>query len=279
MTIQTPPPDFSADRAHYDLSDDFFRCCLDPSMSYSCGYFETAKETLEEAQMAKIDQALRFLDIKPRDRLLEVGCGWGATAKRAVEKYGASYIGLTLSLHHAEHTRSVTEGLKNVEIRVEGWETFDQPCDKIVSFGAFEHFTSPKYDAFFGRCRAFMPLKGRLALQTITQGRRTSSFAFGKHVRFMVTRVFPGANIPRPEDVVRASREQGFELVRAESLRFHYARTLEAWAANLEKNREAAIRATNERIYDDFLNRYLRNSAAYFRSGEAGAHTFLFEAY
>lgn len=278
MTTQTPPPDFDADRAHYGLPIDFFRCCLDANMCYSCAYFATGKETLEEAQIAKIDRALTGLELKPGERLLEIGSGWGATGKRAAEKYGADYTGITLSVQHCEHGRQVTRGLDNAQFHIEGWETYDRPCDKIVSFGAFEHFTSPKYPAFFEKCRSLLPPGGLLFVQTITHGRLTRALSFARHVRFMVTDVFPKAEIPRPEEVVRTSREQGFELLHMESLRFHYAQTLEHWAANLERNREAAVRTTDEAIYAMFI-RYFKDSAAYYRSGEAGAHNFLLQPF
>lgn len=274
----TPPPDFEADRAHYDLSDDFFRCCLDPTMSYSCAYFEKGEESLEQAQIAKMDRALSGLNLKAGDRLLEVGHGWGATSMRAVRQYDVRYVGLTLSLNHHEYARRLAEGREGMEHRLEGWETYDQPCDAIVSFGAFEHFGAAKYAAFFEKCRSLLPSGGRIALQTITRGRESHSLAFARHTKMILNDVFPKAEIPFPEDVVKHSREQGFEPVLAESLRFHYAKTLEAWGENLERNREAATRATNEATYVMF-KKYFFRSAEYFRSGEYGAHYFLLQAF
>jgi cyclopropane-fatty-acyl-phospholipid synthase len=272
-----PPPDFEADRAHYDLSDEFFKCCLDPSMCYSCAYFETGEETLEQAQLAKIDRALKDLRLSPGARLLEVGHGWGATAIRAVNEWDVRYTGLTLSINHHEYARRLAPR-PGMEFRLEGWETYTEPCDAIVSFGAFEHFTSPKYDAFFARCRELLPVNGRLALQTITRGRRSSALSFARHTKMILNDVFPGAEIPTPEQVVGHSRENGFEPVLMESLRFHYAETLERWGENLRANREPAIDATNEKTYEMFI-KYFFGSAAFFRSGEYGAHYFVLQAF
>lgn len=278
MTQTLPPPDFEADRAHYDLSDEFFRCCLDTTMSYSCAYFATGQETLEEAQVAKIDRALTSLELEPGDRLLDVGHGWGATAMRAVENWGARVVGLTLSLNHHAYAERLAAGRHDLEFRLEGWETYDEPCQSIVSFGAFEHFTAAKYAAFFAKCRSLLPLGGRLALQTITRGRSSHSLAFARHTKLILNDVFPKAEIPNPEDVVRHSRENGFETVMMESLRFHYAETLQRWGENLERNREAAVRATDEKTYQMFM-KYFLTSAAYFRSGEYGAHQYLLRAF
>ena len=275
---QVAPPDFDSDRAHYGIGDDFFRACLDPSMSYSCAYFETGKETLEQAQVAKMDRALGGLNLRPGDRLLEVGHGWGATSMRAVQLWQVRYTGLTLSLNHHEYARALAAGRPEMEHRLEGWETYDQPCDAIVSFGAFEHFGAAKYAAFFDRCRSLLPTGGRIALQTITRGRASQSLAFARHTRMILNDVFPKAEIPFPEDVIKHSRENGFEPVLAESLRFHYARTLDSWGENLERNRDAAIAATDEKTYRMF-QKYFFNSAAYFRSGEYGAHYFLLQAF
>ena len=272
------PPDFESDRIHYDLSDDFFRCCLDPAMCYSSAYFANGTETLAEAQMAKIDRALTALELKPGDRLLEVGHGWGATSMRALEQWHVQVVGLTLSLHHHDYVACLADGRDDIELRIEGWESYEQPCDAIVSFGAFEHFTAAKYEPFFAKCRSLLPSGGRLALQTITRGRGSRSLVWARHTRFILNDIFPGAEIPNPEDVVRHGHENGFEIVLMESLRFHYARTLETWGANLERNRDAAIRATDQRTYDMFMKYFLK-SAEYFRSGEYGAHQFVFQAY
>ena len=114
-------PHFDDVQAHYDLSDDFFRLFLDPTQTYSCAYFERDDMTLEEAQIAKIDLALGKLGLQPGMTLLDVGCGWGATMKRAVEKYDVNVVGLTLSKNQASHVQSLFEGLDTNRSGVYCW--------------------------------------------------------------------------------------------------------------------------------------------------------------
>jgi cyclopropane-fatty-acyl-phospholipid synthase len=260
---------------HYEFSNEFYQLWLDPSMTYSCAYFEHEDETLEQAQMAKLDLAFRKVGLKAGHRLLDVGCGWGAAAARAVERYGASAVGLTLSRNQHEYARRRVEPGKGLEYRLQGWEAFAEPCDRIVSFGAFEHFTVPKYAAFFGRCRDLLPPDGRLLVQTITVGKPSRSFELLRFAYFLYTELFQTAELPRPEQVIGPAREAGLELLHAETLRPHYVRTIEAWLTNLQANREAAIQATSPELYEKFLI-YLNGSARYYRSGETNVYQFLF---
>src|ERR1700729_2356304 len=130
-------------QAHYDLSDDFFRLFQDPTQSYSCAYFEREDMTLEEAQIAKIDLSLGKLGLTPGMTLLDVGCGWGATLMRAIEKYDVNVIGLTLSENQKADGETVFPGSdspRTKRILLRGWEQFADPVDRIVSIGAFEPF-------------------------------------------------------------------------------------------------------------------------------------------
>jgi cyclopropane-fatty-acyl-phospholipid synthase len=260
---------------HYEFSNEFYALWLDPTMTYSCAYFERPDQTLEEAQMAKVDLAFRKVGLGPGHRLLDVGCGWGATAARAVEKYGASAVGLTLSQNQLTYAQTRVRPGTALEYRLEGWETYQAPCDRIVSFGAFEHFTSPKYPAFFGRCRELLPADGRLLLQTITVSKPSRSFELLRFAYFLHKELFQRSELPRLEQVVGPAREAGLELLHAETLRPHYVATLEAWIANLEGQKAEAIRLTSTALYEKFLV-YLEGAARYFRSGETGVYQFLF---
>jgi cyclopropane-fatty-acyl-phospholipid synthase len=265
--------DFANVQAHYDLSDAFFALFLDPSLTYSCAKFDAPDTTLAQAQLAKIDLSLGKCELRPGMTLLDIGCGWGAAARRAQEHYGASVIGLTLSKNQFAHNQALAAENPALQFLLQGWETFDQPVDRILSIGAFEHFGRRKYPAFFKKCRALLPPDGVMLLHTITIGRPNLSDAFLRFVLFIGRQIFPGGDIPAPEQVMHNARENFFEVVHVESLRLHYARTLDAWAANLQRARSQAIAIAGESTYDMYLQ-YLTSCAHYFRSGEVNIHQF-----
>ena len=163
-------PHFDDVQSHYDLSDDFYRLFLDPTQTYSCAYFERDDMTLEEAQLAKIDLSLGKLGLEPGMTLLDVGCGWGATLRRAIEKYDVNVIGLTLSKNQAAHVQKSFDELdtsRSRRVLLEGWEQFHEPVDRIVSIGAFEHFGFDRYDDFFKMAWDALPAGGTMMLHTI----------------------------------------------------------------------------------------------------------------
>jgi cyclopropane-fatty-acyl-phospholipid synthase len=268
-------PFYAQVQAHYDLSNDFFALFLDPSMTYSCAYFEPPEVTLEQAQRNKIDLALGKLDLKPGQRLLDIGCGWGAAVRRAVENYGVTAVGLTLSRNqHELASQRLADLGGRAEIRLQGWEEFDEPVDRIVSIGAFEHFREERFAAFFEKCWRLLPADGRLLLHTIVKRSLAELDALGLEVthddvlfnKFILKAIFPGGQL-RPTDVVRRYAEAGgFRVERVHSLRLHYARTLDAWSANLEAARDRAVALASPEVYDTY-QRYLTGCARYFRSG------------
>ena len=259
-------------QAHYDLSDDFFALFLDPSRTYSCAYFEREEMTLAEAQLAKIDLSLRKCEIEPGMTLLDIGCGWGATAKRAAENYGARVIGLTLSKNQQAYAAEVNRGLP-VEIRLQGWEEFEGSVDRIVSIGAFEHFRTERFTPFFAKCHALLPAGAPLLLHTIvftenSELERRGIATEHEHVlfgKFIRKHIFPGGILVHPPTIVRHAEAAGFKVERQHHLGPHYARTLDAWAANLEAGRDRAVAITSEETYEIYM-KYLTGCAKNFRS-------------
>ena len=145
-------PHFDDVQLHYDLSDDFYRLFLDPSQTYSCAYFARDDMTLEQAQTAKIDLALDKLNLTSGMSLLDLGCRWGATLLRAVDRFDVDVTGLTLSRNQTVHVakRFADAGSpRSTRVLLQGWEQFDERVDRIVSIGAFEHFGRDRWDAFF----------------------------------------------------------------------------------------------------------------------------------
>jgi cyclopropane-fatty-acyl-phospholipid synthase len=269
-------PFYEQVQAHYDLCDDFFALFLDPSRTYSCGYFERPDMTLEEAQRAKIDLTLGKCDLRAGMRLLDIGCGWGALARRAAEKHGAHVIGLTLSANqHAYVQRTLADRpvrTGSVDIRLSAWEEFAEPVERIVSVGAFEHFRAERYAAFFARCRALLPASGRLVLHSIvwpSSAGYTGKPLEHEHVlfaKFIRRHIFPGGQLCPPETIVGHAEQAGFRLTQTQSLQAHYARTLNHWATNLRSARARAIALTSEQTYDTYMH-YLTGCARYFADG------------
>jgi cyclopropane-fatty-acyl-phospholipid synthase len=283
----TLKPHFEDVQAHYDLSDDFFALFLDPSRTYSCAYFEREDMTLEEAQRAKVDLALGKLGLEPGMTLLDVGCGWGSTMMRAIEKYDVNVIGLTLSKNQAAHVEKVFEASdspRTKRVMLKGWEEFDEPVDRIVSIGAFEHFGFDRYDDFFTMAYNAMPDDGVMLLHTITaltgpqmvERGMPLTFNFARFVKFMITEIFPGGRLPSIEKVTDHSSKAGFTLARRQSLQPHYARTLDIWAANLEAKKDEAIAIQSEEVYERYM-KYLTGCADGFRVGYIDVNQFTLE--
>jgi cyclopropane-fatty-acyl-phospholipid synthase len=270
-------PHFDDVQAHYDISDDFFRLFLDPSQTYSCAYFERDDMALEEAQVAKIDLALGKLGLQPGMTLLDIGCGWGATMRRAIEKYDVNVIGLTLSKNQAAHVQKSFDQLDTTRTRrvlLNGWEQFDEPVDRIVSIGAFEHFRHDRYDDFFAMAYKVLPAGGVMLLHTITGLTKQDmidnglplTFWLARHLKFMMTEIFPGGQLPSIEMVDEQAPRAGFTITRHHSLQQDYARTLDLWAEALEAHKTEAIEIQSEEVYERYM-KYLTGCAKGFRIG------------
>jgi cyclopropane-fatty-acyl-phospholipid synthase len=261
-------------QAHYDVSDEFFALFQDPTRIYSCAYFEPPDITLEEAQYAKIDLNLEKLDLEPGMTLLDIGCGWGTTMKRAVEKYDVNVIGLTLSKNqHArcEQVLSEIDTDRKRVVRLHGWEDFGDPVDRIVSIEAFEHFGHENYDDFFKRCFNLMPDDGRMTVQSsvsyhpydMAAAGKKLSFETARFIKFIITEIFPGGRLPTTKMMVEHGEKAGFVVPEALSLRSHYIKTLRIWGDTLESNRDEAIEVTSEEVYNRYI-KYLRGCEHYF---------------
>jgi cyclopropane-fatty-acyl-phospholipid synthase len=274
---QNLEPQFENVQAHYDLSDDFFRLFLDPTQTYSCAYFERDDMTLEEAQRAKIDLSLGKLGLQPGMTLLDIGCGWGATLQRAIERYDVNVIGLTLSENQKAHVEKVfaeSASPRSKRVLLEGWEQFDEPVDRIVSIGAFEHFGRDRYDDFFKKAYGILPDNGVMMLHTIIKPTDEEFAESGlpltmkllKFSKFIMDEIFPGGDLPKPTTVKEHAEKVGFELKLAQRLRLHYARTLDFWSTALQARKDEAIAIQSEEVYDRYM-KYLTGCAELFREG------------
>lgn len=271
-------PYFDDVQAHYDLSDDFFALFLDPTRTYSCAYFEQDDYTLEQAQRAKVDLALGKCDLQPGMRLLDIGCGWGATVMRAVQGYGVDAVGLTLSKNQFQYVEGLIDDRgwppERASVRLQGWEEFDEPVDRIVSIGAFEHFRKERYDAFFEKSFSLLPSGGRMLLHTIVGHNRHDIRDKGlpidrkllEFTRFIMREIFPGGQLPEPKWVVEGAERVGYTVDRVHPLQLHYARTLDLWSAALERRHDEAVEIASQETFDTYM-KYLTGCAELFRQG------------
>ena len=267
-------PNFENIQAHYDLSDEFFGLFQDPTRKYSCAYFTGPNVTLSEAQIANVDLNLDKLDLKPGMTLLEIGCGWGLTLQRAMEKYDVNVIGLTLSKNQQAYCQELlgkVDSDRSFDVRLEGWEQFHSPVDRIVSIEAFEHFGFERYDDFFKNSFDIMPDDGRMTIQSsvsyhpfemAARGKKLT-FELARFARFIYTEIFPGGRLPSTAMMVELGEKAGFAVPEAMSLRNHYIKTLGIWAAALERNKDEAIAVTDEENYERYM-KYLTGCQFYF---------------
>jgi cyclopropane-fatty-acyl-phospholipid synthase len=277
-------PHFEDVQSHYDLSDDFYRLFLDSTQTYSCAYFERDDMTLEQAQLAKIDLSLGKLGLRPGMTLLDIGCGWGATLRRAVERYDVNVIGLTLSENQRDHVEKALAALntaRSKRVLLEGWEQFDEPVDRIVSIGAFEHFGHDRWERFFKMTHDALPEDGVMLLHSITRLTLDElkergiplSMDAARFAMFIAREIFPGGQLPTIGAVENHATAAGFTVARIHSLQQDYARTLDTWAQALGARRDEAIAVQSEEVYDRYM-KYLTGCADMFRNGYIDVNQF-----
>ena len=255
----TPPPRVYHDKAtdaesisyHYDLSNDFYQLWLDQDMAYSCGYFETGEESLDEAQQAKFRLLCRKLRLKPGEYLLDVGCGWGGLARFAAREYGVKVFGITLSKEQLKLARERVnaEGLQDkVDLQLLDYRDLPQDgrFDKIVSVGMFEHVGHAnlrEYCEILSRAVR----EGGLVMNHGITSKHTDGRQVGRGAGDFIDRyVFPNGELPHLSMMTAEISEAGLEVVDVESLRLHYARTLEHWSQRLEQKLDAAAKQVPE---------------------------------
>lgn len=268
--------DAAAIAHHYDLSNDFYRLILGPSMTYSCAVFPRPDTTLEAAQATKYELVARKLGLRPGMRLLDVGCGWGGMVMHAAREHGVRAVGVTLSTRQAEWAREAVRRARlvgQVEIRVQDYrDVADGPFDAISSIGMFEHVGAAKLDEYFRRLYGLLRPEGRLLNHGI--GKRPSPRAAFSHRGFIDRYVFPDGELHEVGTVVSRVQRAGFEVRNVEGLREHYAQTLRHWVANLESNWDDAVRlvgANRARVW----RLYMAASAINFEAERAHIHQVL----
>jgi cyclopropane-fatty-acyl-phospholipid synthase len=256
---------------HYDVSDAFYELWLDPMRMYSCAYFREASLTLAQAQQAKLDHICRKLMLKPGERFLDIGAGWGALLMWAAEHYGVRAHGITLSRNQHAHVNQLIEarGLAGrVTMELLDYRELPEgtPYDKIASVGMFEHVGRALMPAYFAKIHRLLKPGGLLLNHGITAG-GTRNHQLGAGMGDFIERyIFPGGELMHVSKVTEVMSEAHFEPLDLENLRPHYARTLWAWSDALEAQLAQARELTRESVVRAY-RLYLAGSAMGFEQG------------
>jgi cyclopropane-fatty-acyl-phospholipid synthase len=237
-------------RHHYDVSNEFYALWLDSRMVYSCAYFRHEDDSIDEAQLQKLDHICRKLRLAPGEKFLDIGCGWGALVIRAAERYGVDATGITLSenQHRLANERIRAAGLQDrCRVILEDYRDHEGTYDKIASVGMFEHVGLENLPVYFGKVRDLLREGGLFMNHGITTAdtqNRSVGMGAGE---FIANYVFPNGELPHLHLAVRDMSDQQLEVHDVECLRPHYAKTLGLWSERFEKRMDEAVAATDER--------------------------------
>lgn len=260
---------------HYDLGNRFYSLWLDETMSYSCAYFQRPEDSLGQAQVQKIEHVLKKLQLRPGESLLDIGSGWGSLMFQAARKYGVKAMGITLSQEQLQETRrrSAELGLGDrVEVELMDYRVLagsGRTFDKVASVGMFEHVGQANYHRFMRSLQRLLKPGGLGLLHTITHARE------GPVNSWISKYIFPGGHLPSLREVLWMLPEYDFHVLDVESLRLHYAMTLDRWLEGFEKHADAVRDMYGDRFVR-MWRLYLGSSAASFRVSGLDVHQILF---
>lgn len=258
---------------HYDVGNEYYDLFLDPMRLYSCAYFETRGDTLEQAQRQKINLLLRKLQLEQGMKLLDIGCGWGYLAVAAAKQYGANVLGITLSAEQLKGARELAaqEGVQDlVQFELLNYQDLEGArFDRIISVGMFEHVGKGNSGQYFSKVAELLVDGGVSVLHTITQ-------QFPRPIDAWIDKyVFPGGYLPTVAEIEEGLASHGLWSTDRENLWWHYANTLRLWREKHQENRERIIDMFDEPFYRmrDF---WLAGSEGGFRHGQLGLTQVVF---
>ncbi|TDP98274.1 cyclopropane-fatty-acyl-phospholipid synthase [Halanaerobium saccharolyticum] len=262
-------------RKHYDLGNDFFKLWQDETMTYSCAYFKDETDELKKAQLQKLDHVLKKLNLKPGERLLDIGCGWGSLALRAAEKYGVDVMGITLSKEQEIEAkkRAAAAGLTNqIEIRRQDYRRLaeeEQKFDKIVSVGMFEHVGKDNIPQYFEAVDKMLKNRGLSLLHSITHLKEKPTHPW------LQKYIFPWGYIPSLREIVWELPERNFHLIDVEDIGYHYSLTAERWLDNYEEVSQEVKEKFDDHFYRMWQT-FLMGAVFTFRFASTSVHQLLF---
>lgn len=270
--------DRAAIQYHYDVGNDFYALWLDKRMVYSCAYFVSGTEDLDTAQEQKLDIICRKLQLKPGERLLDIGCGWGGLVVYAAQKYGVQSMGVTLSKeqHILANQRIAAAGLTHSAVKLMDYRDLrGEPFDKVVSIGMFEHVGKSHLLEYFGHIYNLLKPGGLFLNHGISlHPDNTNSSVWAHFVcryilgagSFFNRYIFPDGELVPVSEVNLTAERTGFEVRHLENWREHYALTLRHWIQRLENHHPEAMRLTSEEVYRTW-KLYLSAAVYGFESG------------
>lgn len=257
VNLQQPRRAFEVGKQHYDIGNDFYAAMLDPSMTYSCGYWREASD-LAEAQRAKLDLVCRKLKLEPGMRVLDIGCGWGGAAYHAAKHYGVEVVGVTISENQVKEATERCRGLP-VEIRMQDYRELNETFDRVFSIGMFEHVGYKNYREFMEVVENCLPPDGLAVLHTIG-GNRSSTDGDA----WLTQYIFPNSMLPSAMQIAQAA-EGLLTMEDWHNFGADYDRTLLQWYQNFEEAWPNFAGEYGQRFYR-MWRYYLLSCAATFRA-------------